>query len=423
VNTGYSAGIHQAIGLATAHITDSAISKASRLAKETKARIELTDCDQEGLRLRANPGGGKTWYLACRDANGKYRLFLLGAYPGLTISDAREAARGMRERVRQGDDPTAEKRRAKALGMAGEVSTLHELLDAYGASGDAPRSWPASEARIRKVFSKLLKQPLKKLTAADIQIAADIWKSKVSASFVLRSIRPALRWGAKRNYVRQDVSDISASSVPVRERVLSKDELKSILRSLDKSGSMYAKVTRFIMWTVSRRGEAETARWRDVDLDTGIWTIPRTKNGKAHVLKLPRQALEFLKSHQGKKVKEDELVFPNENGNKLTSWDVFAKSIKKNSKTAGWHRHDLRRTGATILGELGVDPHIIESALNHAVIHSSLSNVYNKSRYSVGVADALQQLADFYDSILRDAGSEPTAVEDERTKQKPTTHL
>lgn len=382
------------------HLTDALISKASRVAKATKKRVELTDVDQEGLRLRANPGGGKTWYLACRDAGGKYRLFLLGAFPGLTISGAREAARGMREKVRQGDDPTATKRRARALGAAGEISTLNDLLTAYSSSGDAPRSWKDTQLRVKKVFAKLLKQPLGKLKAADIQIAADLWASKVSASFALRGVRPALRWGAKRDYVGREVAEFSASAVPVRERVLSTEELKRIIVALESSESMYAKVVRFIMWTVCRRGEAENARWSDVDLETGVWTIPVTKNGKPHVLKLPKQAIVFLQAHKKAQPKKDGFIFPNENDKVLTSWNVFAHSIKKRSRTTGWHRHDLRRTGATIMGELGVDPHIIESALNHTVIHSSLSTIYNKSRYSSGVADALQQLADFYDSLI-----------------------
>lgn len=306
----------------------------------------------------------------------------------------------MREQVRKGDDPTAAKRRSKALGAAGEISTLGELLGAYGKSGDAPRSWATAEPRVKKTFAKLLKQPLCNLKAADIQIVADLWKSKASASFALRSLRPVLRWGVKRDYVNRELADISANAVPVRARVLSTEELRRVILALEKSKSMYAKVTRFIMWTVSRRGEAENARWADVDLETGVWTIPTTKNGKPHLLKLPRQAVAFLKLKKHPSMKGGDLIFPNENGNILTNWDVFAKSIKKHSQTEGWHRHDLRRTGATIMGELGVDPHIIEAALNHAVIHSALSNIYNKSRYSSGVTDALQQLADFYEKLF-----------------------
>jgi hypothetical protein len=62
-------------------------------------------------------------------------------------------------------------------------------------------------------------------------------------------------------------------------------------------------------------------------------------------------------------------------------------------------RHDLRRTGATLIGLTGVAPHIIEAALNHVAIHNRLAATYNRSRYRSEVADALQALADQLDTI------------------------
>lgn len=383
--------------MATVHLTEGVIGKAAREAKETKLRIELADAGQMGLRLRVSPPGGKNWYLACRDTSGRYRMFLLGAFPALGISDARDAARRMREKIRQGDDPNADKRRARALGVAGEVATLDALLNAYTESGISPKSWVDSESRVRLVFSKLLQQPLGKLKAADLQIAADIWHSKTSASFAVRCLRPILKWGTKRDYVSKDMLDITATTIVARDRVLSTAEITRVLTVLSASKSMFAKAMKFILWTVCRRSEAEMARWKDIDLKTGVWTIPMTKNGKPHMLKLPTQARAFLAEHKPTTCNEGDLVFPNEVGNPLTGWDLATKSIHKSSKTSGWHRHDLRRSGATMMGELGVDPHVIESALNHAVIHSTLAGIYNKSRYSDAVAVALQTLADEYD--------------------------
>jgi hypothetical protein len=65
----------------------------------------------------------------------------------------------------------------------------------------------------------------------------------------------------------------------------------------------------------------------------------------------------------------------------------------------GWQRHDLRRTSATAMGELGVMPDVIEAVLNHVTIHSQIASVYNKSRYRPQVAEALQKLADWLDGI------------------------
>ena len=69
------------------------------------------------------------------------------------------------------------------------------------------------------------------------------------------------------------------------------------------------------------------------------------------------------------------------------------------------HRHDLRRTGATMLGDLGELPDIIEAALNHVAIRSALAATYNRSRYRPQVATALQRLADELDEIEKSKSS------------------
>ncbi len=79
---------------------------------------------------------------------------------------------------------------------------------------------------------------------------------------------------------------------------------------------------------------------------------------------------------------------------RLVNWDRETKRLMEETGTAGWTRHDLRRTGATLLGEMGVEPHVIEAALNHAAIHSRLAATYNRARYLPAVREALQLLAD-----------------------------
>ncbi len=84
---------------------------------------------------------------------------------------------------------------------------------------------------------------------------------------------------------------------------------------------------------------------------------------------------------------------------RLVNWDRETKRLMEETGTAGWTRHDLRRTGATLLGEMGVEPHVIEAALNHVAIHSRLAATYNRARYLPAVRDALQLLADRLDAI------------------------
>jgi hypothetical protein len=129
---------------------------------------------------------------------------------------------------------------------------------------------------------------------------------------------------------------------------------------------------------------------------------------------LPRQALELLQTRQAGGaggVNADDLVFVNTRGNKLTHWDQPTKRVQSLSHTSGWHRHDIRRTSATLMGELGIAPHVIEIALNHTMSTSSdgstvgrIAQVYNRSRYRPEHAAALQRLADELERIEADDG-------------------
>jgi integrase len=147
-----------------------------------------------------------------------------------------------------------------------------------------------------------------------------------------------------------------------------------------------------------------------MDLAAAEWRIPSTKNGLGHRLPLSRQALALLRAVG---TGEPEiLVFrtPAKRGGdgRLINWDREAKRLMAETGTAGWTRHDLRRTGATMLGEMGVEPHVIEAALNHAAIHSRLAATYNRARYLPAVREALQRLADRLDAIA--AGSAEAAA-------------
>jgi integrase len=387
-------------------LTDSAIAKATRDAAETGVRQELIDARQPGLRLRATPAGARTWGMACRDGAGRMRRFTLGTYPALGIAEARDAASTLRQRVQhEGADPTADKRRRRAETEAARagIGTLGAVLEAYGAKeGKRLKSWGASRKRVAVVFESLLGRPASGLTVGDMQLAVDRYPSAMSAAFAVRTIRPALRWAAApgRAYVPAELASVRP---PVgstrRKRVLTREELAAVLSVLRASRRPYAAALRFMLLTLARRQEAALARWRDVNMQAGTWTIQDTKNGEAHVVPLPRQAIELLQAIRPADTKGADLIFHTSTGAPLLNWDRETKAIHEASGTAGWHRHDLRRTGATMLGEMGELPDIIEAALNHTSIRSPLAATYNRSRYRPQVTAALQRLADALDGI------------------------
>jgi integrase len=154
---------------------------------------------------------------------------------------------------------------------------------------------------------------------------------------------------------------------------------------------------RFLLLTLARRQEAVRAVWADVNMEERTWTIPQTKNDQPHVVPLSNQSVELLKGIAQQQT--EPFIFPTHKGTALGNWDRETKALKKASGTDGWNRHDLRRTGATMLGEMGETPDIIEAALNHVAIRSPLAATYNRSRYRPQVAAALQRLADKLDQL------------------------
>ena len=391
-------------------LTETAINKAIREVSDGTRR-DLADAGCPGLRLRLTPAGAATWVLACRDRQGRMRRFPLGSYPGKGISDARSEARALHTRVKQdGADPVAERRRERAMGAAARegVGTLAALLDIYGEKrGNAQKAWAETRKRIDLVCKPLLAKPVAALAASDFQMVVDAYPSEATGSFVVRSIRPALKWAAQRGYVAEGLATIHPPApVKRRKRILTRDELAAVLPVLRASSRPYAAALRFMLLTLTRRQETALARWRDVNMEARTWTIPETKNGETHVVPLSRQAMDLLRSRlptddAGNPQRPDPsaLIFATSTGAPLGNWDRETKALQEASGTEGWTRHDLRRTGATMLGEMGELPDIIEAALNHVSIRSPLAATYNRSRYRPQVAAALQRLADALDGI------------------------
>ncbi len=383
----------------TIRLTEPAIAKALRDA--AGSRLEVADATCPGLRLRIGAGGSATWLLGCRDVAGAARRFVLGRYPALGIAAARKAAKAERERVRGGADPIAERRAKRADAARDGMDTLRGLVAIYADKvGRDLKSWPEYEARIVSVFGKVIDRPLTDLTRASLQITADAWSAKQSAALAVRCLRPVLKWAAQRDLVPPDLAGIvPPATVGRRERVLSREELARLLPVLRANETPYGACLRFLLLTLARRSEAAGATWRHIDWQTGTWTIPETKNGRPHVVPLSRQAVALLRERMPAEPDPDAPIFATRTGRVLESWDKATKAIQRASTTEGWHRHDLRRTGATLLGEMATPPHIIEAALNHAAIHSTLAATYNRARYGADVADALQRLADLLDNI------------------------
>jgi len=151
--------------------------------------------------------------------------------------------------------------------------------------------------------------------------------------------------------------------------------------------------------TGCRREEVGALRWSEVNLDAGTISLPaeRTKNGRGHTLALPKAAMDIIRSIPPR-VGRDHLFGERSIG--FRSWQV-QKARFKDGISEPWNIHDIRRSVATHMAEIGVLPHIVEATLNHASGHKGgIAGVYNHAKYPQQIKAALALWADHVRSIV-----------------------
>jgi integrase len=139
--------------------------------------------------------------------------------------------------------------------------------------------------------------------------------------------------------------------------------------------------------------------WGEVDLVRKLIVLPaaRTKNGREHTLPLSAQALAILDRQPRRN--STGFVF---GGQGFQNWSRGKEALDQRLGIAPWRLHDLRRTCATGMADLGVLPHVIESVLNHVSGHKAgVAGTYNRAKYEPEMRGALQKWGDHVDAITR----------------------
>jgi integrase len=180
-----------------------------------------------------------------------------------------------------------------------------------------------------------------------------------------------------------------------RDRVLTQDELRKLWRSL--GDDRFSNIIRLLLLTGCRRTEIGKLAWSEVDLARKQITLAahRVKNGREFTLPLSAQALAIL-ARQPRRNSSD-FIFAERGFN---DWDRCKQELEQRAGIAPWRLHDLRRSCATNLAELGVQPHHIEAVLNHQSGHkASVAGIYNRAKYADEMRAALQRWADYVEKI------------------------
>jgi integrase len=362
-----------------------------------------------GLRLRASAHGHKTrrsWIAQYR-AKGRTRRVLIGSAETVTAEQARAAARVILAKVQLGGDPQGEKAAARLkTGL-----TLRNVADDYLAAKRAvlrPASFRVTKLYLtgRAYFGPLHAAAIGEITRADVaaRISSITHNSgTVTASRARSALSTMYAWAMGEGLVESNPvigTNKPADSTP-RDRVLENSELAAIWNACKDDA--YGRVIRLLALTGARRAEIGGMCWSELDLDKGLWSLPkeRTKNGRALVLPLPRMALDIITA-MPERVGRDQL-FGERTASGFTHWGIAKSELDKRlaGKVTKWKLHDLRRTCATRMADLGVQPHIIEAVLNHYSGHrSGVAGTYNRSPYEREMRAALALWADHIATII-----------------------
>ena len=365
--------------------------------------LERIDGATPGLRARLAPKGPISWSLSIR-VDGVRQRIAVGK--GLGLAEARKAAEQMRAAIARGEDPGGVRRArtARRRAAANGIGTLGSVIAAYYEQGPgaALRSGAASRSLIERVFARHLTRPAVDVRAEELQLAIDGWRSKASAKRVAAGFRPIVRWASKRGLMTKgDPLEAPTQAAP-KQRVLTRGEVGALLDALDARGAGAA--ARFML--LDRRKARGSLR-RDLARDQGR-TLDRSgarrKNTRPNP-KRPMRIMSFRLSRQARALLDelppgeaDELIFHGEGGARLSNWSKWSAQMERR---LGFDLtpHTLRRTAATLAGDLGHPPHVVSALLGHRDIGGDLHDGYNQSRYRAEVANALQMVADLLDAL------------------------
>jgi integrase len=375
--------------------------------------------DGGGLYLRVRKSGSKFWLYRYKTGN-TTKWIDIGVYPGVTLSVARSEAIRLKLIRDNGNDPV-EHQKTLAASQAAAVEAIKQAQakeDARLSVEQLLDRWERSELRnrkdngaeIRRSFEKDVLPVIGNMAAADVKrgMIADLLDTVVErgAPIIARNLLSTLRqmflFAIKRELVEVDPTAIlkrdDYGKKIERSRVFTESEITELTNKISSANLKIS--TQLAIWimlsTCSRVGEISRAKWEDIDFMAKTWRIPpnNSKNGKEHTIFLSEYSLtlfEKLRSTHS----ETQWCFPAEN---KKNQHVCVKSISKQihdrqrlvplknrSKATGtlllkggsWTPHDLRRTGATIMGRLGTRPDVIEKCLNHAE-QNKLVRIYQR---------------------------------------------
>jgi len=369
---------------------------------------------------------------------GESTAIAVGTWPTDKLAAIRRQRDSKRAQISNGENPVTERKTARAAARADQLErqarekarilavvaaqtrlTVAQLFEQWHAAQLAPNRKDGG-AEIKRMFAKDVLPQIGVLAVEDIRkghISALLDRIRArglnrTVGLTLSLVRQMFRFAISRDWIQSDPTatldpsrDFGVKPVE-RDRVLSHDEVSEL--AIQLAQARLNVTTEAAVWimlaTCCRVGEISRARWSDVDLAIKTWTIPaeHAKNGVEHFVHLSDftvdqfERLREIQTHP-------EWILPARVPDAEGRWQHIStssitkqirdrqrvKPIRGRSTASGvlllsggtWTPHDLRRTGATLMGDLGVDPAVIEKCLNHTE-PDRLRRIYQRQKYT-----------------------------------------
>ena len=185
--------------------------------------------------------------------------------------------------------------------------------------------------------------------------------------------------------------------------MLTDAEIVKFWRATDAQRKEFSALLKLLLLTGCRLNEvAGITRAELGDDDGATWNIPgaRTKNKRPHVVPLAPLAREILNSVRSI-AGEAGLVFTTTGRSPVSGWSKIKRRLDEAMKIPTWRLHDLRRTAATGMAEIGIAPHIVEAALNHVSgAKAGVAGTYNRAAYAEEKRAALERWASHVQGLV-----------------------
>ena len=388
-------------------LTETAIKKA----KPADKPIKLSD--GRGMYLLVNPIGSRLWRWKYR-VLGKEKVLSLGAYPDVSLAQARDGVDKARKALAAGEDPMAKRKADKVANRTAAENSFETVARKWWANWKPARSKQHAGQVMRRfeanVFPYIGGRPISEVQAPELVAMLKGIEARGVSDLAKRALqtssqvfRYAIAHGLAKRNPATDIkpADVLASRQKQNLVRIESRELPELLRHIDAyRGTATTRLAMKLMaMTFVRTTELIGARWEEFDLEGGRWDIPATrmKMKTPHIVPLSAQAVNLLKTLQ-LITGHSALLFPGERDHeKPMSNNTILKALERMGYKGRMTGHGFRGVASTLLHEMNFDHAHIEIQLAHQE-RNEVSAAYNHATYLKQRATLMQHWSDYLEN-------------------------